>query len=178
MYISCSVMSNSLPPWKYIAQAPRSMQFSRQESWSGCHFLLQGIFPTQGSNPGLQHYRRFFTIWAATEARYCFFGNAYRIPKETIICPESTDLNTFANGGLHDIQSYFPPKMFIYRPQGVQALLENHWGLGQTQEIWAYIAKVTLQRVWLQPFNISYDFSTIFNFLEELCSFIKKEKDL
>ena len=24
----------------------------------GCHALLQGIFPTQGSNPGLQHCRR------------------------------------------------------------------------------------------------------------------------
>ena len=23
-----------------------------------CHFLLQGIFPTQGSNPGLQHCRQ------------------------------------------------------------------------------------------------------------------------
>ena len=24
----------------------------------GCHFLLQGIFPTRGSNPGLPHYRQ------------------------------------------------------------------------------------------------------------------------
>ena len=24
----------------------------------GCHFLLQGIFPTQGSNPALPHYRQ------------------------------------------------------------------------------------------------------------------------
>ena len=24
----------------------------------GCHFLLQGTFPTQGSNPGLPHYRQ------------------------------------------------------------------------------------------------------------------------
>ena len=24
----------------------------------GCHFLIQGIFPTQGSNPGLLHYRQ------------------------------------------------------------------------------------------------------------------------
>ena len=24
----------------------------------GCHFLLQGIFPTQGLNPGLQHWRQ------------------------------------------------------------------------------------------------------------------------
>ena len=32
-------------------QAPLSMGFSRQEYWSGyCHFLLQGIFLTQGSN--------------------------------------------------------------------------------------------------------------------------------
>ena len=32
-------------------QAPLSMGFSRQEYWVGSHFLLQGIFLTQGSNP-------------------------------------------------------------------------------------------------------------------------------
>ena len=31
-------------------QAPLSMEFSRQEYWSGCHFLLQGVFSSQGSN--------------------------------------------------------------------------------------------------------------------------------
>ena len=33
------------------------MEFSGQEYWSGlgCHFLLQGIFPTQRLNPGLLH---------------------------------------------------------------------------------------------------------------------------
>ena len=34
------------------------MEFSRQEYWSGCHFLLQGIFPTQGSNSGFLHCRQ------------------------------------------------------------------------------------------------------------------------
>ena len=29
------------------------MGFSRQEYWSGCHFLFQGIFLTQGLNPHL-----------------------------------------------------------------------------------------------------------------------------
>ena len=38
-------------------QAPLSMGFSRQEYWSGLPCLLQGIFPTQGSNPGLLHCR-------------------------------------------------------------------------------------------------------------------------
>ena len=35
-------------PWTVVR--PLSMGFSRQEHWSGCHYLLQGIFPTQGSN--------------------------------------------------------------------------------------------------------------------------------
>ena len=38
-------------------QAPLSVGFSRQEYWSGCHFLLQGIFSTEGSNPGLLHWQ-------------------------------------------------------------------------------------------------------------------------
>ena len=35
-----------------------SVEFSRQEYWMGCHSLLHGIFPTQGSNPGLLHCRQ------------------------------------------------------------------------------------------------------------------------
>ena len=44
--------------WTVARQALRSMGFSRQEYWNGCHSLLQGIFPTQGSNPGLLHCRQ------------------------------------------------------------------------------------------------------------------------
>ena len=33
------------------------MVFSGREYWSGLHPLLPGIFPTQGSNSGLLHYR-------------------------------------------------------------------------------------------------------------------------
>ena len=40
-------------PWTESCRAPLSMGFSRQKYWMGCHFLLQGIFPTQGLNPGL-----------------------------------------------------------------------------------------------------------------------------
>ena len=42
--------------------------FSRQEYWNalpgmpGILERLQGIFPTQGSNPALTHHRRFFTV--------------------------------------------------------------------------------------------------------------------
>ena len=39
-------------------QAPLSMEFSRQEYWSGLSFPSPGIFPTQGSNLGLPHCRQ------------------------------------------------------------------------------------------------------------------------
>ena len=48
---SCSSMDCSLPgssPW----------DFPSKNTGVGCHFLLQGIFPTQGSNPGLLHCRQ------------------------------------------------------------------------------------------------------------------------
>ena len=32
--------------------------FPGKNTGVGCHFLLQGIFPTQGSNSGLQHYKQ------------------------------------------------------------------------------------------------------------------------
>ena len=40
-------------PWTVACQAPLSMGFSGQNTGKGCHFLFQGIFPTQGSNPSL-----------------------------------------------------------------------------------------------------------------------------
>ena len=39
--------------WTVAHQIPLSMGFSRQEYWVGCHALLQGVFPTQGSSPHL-----------------------------------------------------------------------------------------------------------------------------
>ena len=42
-------------PWAVAHQAPLSMGFSGKNTGVGCHALLQGIFPTQGSNPCLLH---------------------------------------------------------------------------------------------------------------------------
>ena len=45
------------PPWFVARQAPRSIGFPKQEYWSGLHFLLQGIFLTQGSILRLLHWQ-------------------------------------------------------------------------------------------------------------------------
>ena len=38
--------------------SPCPWDFPGKSTGVGCHFLLQGIFPTQGSNPGLLHCRQ------------------------------------------------------------------------------------------------------------------------
>ena len=37
--------------------------FAGKNTGVGCHFLLQGIFPTQGSNPCLLHWQRILYHW-------------------------------------------------------------------------------------------------------------------
>ena len=48
---SCSVMSNSAIPWTVAYQAPSSMEFSRQEYWSGLPFPSPGDLPDPGIEP-------------------------------------------------------------------------------------------------------------------------------
>ena len=45
-------------PWTVAHQPPPSMEFLGKSTGVGCHFLLQGIFPTQGLNQGLRHCRQ------------------------------------------------------------------------------------------------------------------------
>ena len=51
--ISCIQLFATL--WTVTHQTSLPMGFPRQEYWSGLPFLLQGIFPMQGSNPDLLH---------------------------------------------------------------------------------------------------------------------------
>ena len=50
--LSHYVMSNSLTPWTVAARLPCPWDSAGKAIEVGCHFLLQGIFPTQGLNPG------------------------------------------------------------------------------------------------------------------------------
>ena len=49
--VSCRVVSDSVTPWTVAHQAPLCWDFPGKNTEGGCHSLLQGIFPTQGSNP-------------------------------------------------------------------------------------------------------------------------------
>ena len=72
---SCSVVSNSLRP--HGLQPTRLLSpwdSPGKNTGVGCHFLLQGIFWTQGSNPGVkpgfQALEADFNLWATREAHF------------------------------------------------------------------------------------------------------------
>ena len=64
---SCSVVSDSLRPHGH--QAPPSMGFSRQEYWSGCHFLLQETSRPRDWTQVSHIVDRRFTVWATREVK-------------------------------------------------------------------------------------------------------------
>ena len=63
-----SVVSDSLRP--FGLEPTRLLcpwGFPGNSTGVDCHLLLQGTFPTQGSNLGLQHYRQTLYVWATRE---------------------------------------------------------------------------------------------------------------
>ena len=52
---SCLTLAS---PWTVARQAPLSMDFPDKDIGMDCHFLFQGNFLTQESNPGLLHCRK------------------------------------------------------------------------------------------------------------------------
>ena len=57
-------------PWTVAQQAPPSMEFSRQEYWSGLHFPSSGALPDPGIKPGfLTLQADAFTVWAPRDKK-------------------------------------------------------------------------------------------------------------
>ena len=97
-------------PWTVACKSPLSVEFSSKNTGVHCHFLLQGIFPTQGLNLGLLNYRQILydlghqgSLWLMPVAvtlercgvtvccRECFCGR--RISIRTEVLPGKTNTN-------------------------------------------------------------------------------------
>ena len=52
MPIHSVVLDSSVTPWAVAHKAPLSMEFSRQENWSGLPFPSPGDLPDPGIEPG------------------------------------------------------------------------------------------------------------------------------
>ena len=72
-------MSDSATPWSVACQTPVSMEFSKQEYWSGLPFPSPGDLPDPGTKPeSLKSPAlagRFFTTSTTWEAHLCITSN-------------------------------------------------------------------------------------------------------
>ena len=76
-----------------VCQAPLSMEFSSKNTGVGCQALLQGIFPTQGSNPCCLYWQASFTTEPPGKLRLTetgdpqkFCGSSYRTAGKETAC--------------------------------------------------------------------------------------------
>ena len=93
--VSCSVVSDSL--WSHGLQAARLLwpwNSLGKNTGVGCHFLFQGIFPTQGSNLGLLHCRRILK-GLSHQGSVFFKLEKYQIPRIFLHCKDLKYLSGF-----------------------------------------------------------------------------------
>ena len=98
VFKSCLTLVN---PWN-IARQPR-WNSPGKNTRMGCHFLLQGIFQTQGSNPGLLHWQASFT----TEPRGTWLDKTQKRKYLQLGLIQSWDFNTQnRQGSIHTLFMY------------------------------------------------------------------------
>ena len=73
------------------------MGFSRQEYWSGLPSYLPGIFVTQGSNPGLLHYRWILYHLGTTDARMPTFKDPCNYSGSTQVTQDAFPISRLAD---------------------------------------------------------------------------------
>ena len=112
-------------------QAPASMGFPGQSTGVGCHFLLQGMFPTQGSNWHLLLDRQILYHWATWQALDKVVGRKTPLT-EGLKWMAARQLRTLwlLSGGLVSMNSH----------QSVLGALP--WGPGAAS--WSFVFPVTL----------------------------------
>ena len=93
--VSHSVVSGSLQPHGLL---PTGLlcpwDFPGKNTGVGCHALLQGIFPTQGLNPGLLHCRQ--TLWSEPPGKSPELWDVVLILGNVFLCSQILEaMNTY-----------------------------------------------------------------------------------
>ena len=119
---SHSAVSDSLQPHGLY----RPWNSPGQNTGVGSLFLLQGIFPTQGSNPGLPIAGRFFTSWATREAH-----------KYLVIIIDINRMQTILESTFHQKNTY----IYIRSDQSLSCVLlfATPWIAARQASLYIYI---------------------------------------
>ena len=85
--VSHSVVSDSLRLHELLCQATLSMEFSGKNTEVGCHFLLQGIFPTHGLNLSHLHCKETLYHLGQQGSHHIYEKIFFRTLYYTLKCP-------------------------------------------------------------------------------------------
>ena len=91
-------------PWTGAHEVPLSVGLPRPEYWMGCHFLLQKIFLTEGSNPSLSH----LLHWQADSLPLRYLGSWFT-PKGPSTVPDTQQVLSREESGRILSQATGPP---------------------------------------------------------------------
>ena len=122
----CNPMDCSLPGSSVLGDSPG------KNTRVGCHALLQGIFPTQGSNPGLLHCKWFFINWATREASLCAYVSFFFL-NPTVPYKKYDIISTFKL--LHILL----PSINIPSTLGTLLMFKNNLGFRLKESVGKYI---------------------------------------
>ena len=117
----------------------------------GCCALLQGIFPTQGSTPGLPHRRQIVYVWATREAQEYWMGWSIHSPGDLP--------NPGIEPGSPALQVDSLPAQLPGKPLGRRLGLKYGYALvpglsGKTDDYSTIVNSVIQNYLWyLQPWN-------------------------
>ena len=128
-------------PWTVAHQALLSMEFLRQEYWTGCHFLLQGITPTQGLSSPLLH----LLYWQADSFSLSRTNNS---PTNNSTIVENSYLGTH----FHLWKTWFTNFTNAVQPSHFCMLKHHFWQI------------ILLPCLWTPPFLSSVFLFVLFSF--------------
>ena len=97
--LSCSVMSDFATSCLTVTcQLLCLWDPPGKNTWMGCHFLPQGIFPTQGLNPGLPHCRQILYCLSHQGSPRILDWVAYRFSRGSSRHRNGTGVSCIAGG--------------------------------------------------------------------------------
>ena len=124
-----------------------------------CHFLLQGIFPTQGLNAGLPHCRQMLTIWATYSHLFQNFPQLIVI--HTV---KGFDIVTKA-----EVSVFLELYCFFDDPVDVGNLTSGFSAFSKSSlNIWKFTVHVLLSLAWgiLSITLLAYEMSAVVHYFE------------
>ena len=132
--------------WTAPHQASLSMEYSRQETRVGCHFLLQRIFLTQRLNPHFLHWQVDSNSFSSSLGSLSMIGTSVLATdvqigvQMMVVCSMSwyksewlgVTLSFYGPWGLEGI----PSVLTLLEQHFVELWKKGHWRCLTTQELW------------------------------------------